>query len=173
MVWIMLVGDRKKPLLSASMIATKTTSGRSNPSRNRLTPTRTSKSLHASAKNFQSFQSLHFGVQPPNPQVAAFEVPAQILGQAFRETVTIVRSPSPAIRGTLPPNLPLGPGPVELQPWDQASRWANDLFHHHAIGLLQFPWAGVADTCTTCGTSSSNSSNFRGRLSIAEGSLKP
>ena len=43
MVWIILVSDLKKPSLSASRIATRDTSGRSNPSLKRFIPTSTSK----------------------------------------------------------------------------------------------------------------------------------
>jgi hypothetical protein len=43
-VWISEVSLRKNPALSASKIATSETSGKSNPSRNRLIPTSTSKS---------------------------------------------------------------------------------------------------------------------------------
>ena len=42
MVWTRLVSPRRKPSLSASRIATRETSGRSSPSRRRLTPTSTS-----------------------------------------------------------------------------------------------------------------------------------
>ena len=41
-VWVSERADRKNPSLSASIIATKETSGKSNPSRSKLTPIRTS-----------------------------------------------------------------------------------------------------------------------------------
>ena len=95
------------------------------------------------AKNFQSFQSLHFGVQPPNPQVAAFEVPAQILGQAFREhghdgSVAIAGDPSALFHQI----FHLAPGRSNFNRGIKQAGGTNDLLHHHAIGLLQFPWAG-------------------------------
>ena len=46
-VWISDVSPRRKPSLSASRIATSDTSGRSSPSRSRLTPTSTSNSQAA------------------------------------------------------------------------------------------------------------------------------
>jgi len=44
MVWISEVSPRRKPSLSASMMQTSDTSGRSSPSRSRFTPTSTSNS---------------------------------------------------------------------------------------------------------------------------------
>ena len=49
-VWISEVSPRRKPSLSASRIATSDTSGRSSPSRRRLTPTSTSYSPSRSSR---------------------------------------------------------------------------------------------------------------------------
>ena len=49
-VWISEVSPRRKPSLSASRIATSDTSGRSSPSRSRLTPTSTSYSPSRSSR---------------------------------------------------------------------------------------------------------------------------
>ncbi len=49
-VWISDVAPRRKPSLSASRIATSDTSGRSRPSRSRLTPTSTSYSPRRSSR---------------------------------------------------------------------------------------------------------------------------
>ncbi len=49
-VWMRLVRPRRNPSLSASRIATSDTSGRSSPSRRRLTPTRTSYSPSRSSR---------------------------------------------------------------------------------------------------------------------------
>jgi hypothetical protein len=55
---------------------------------------------------------------------------------------------------------------------DQAGR-PHQLFDH--LALMRFPRRseGVAETNTVCGISFSNSSNFSGRLSSAEGRRKP
>ena len=49
-VWMSEVSPRRKPSLSASMIATSDTSGRSRPSRSRFTPTSTSNSPSRSSR---------------------------------------------------------------------------------------------------------------------------
>ena len=53
-VWVKLRLLRKKPSLSASMMATRLTSGRSSPSRKRFTPTRTSNAPSRSSRRIST-----------------------------------------------------------------------------------------------------------------------
>ena len=84
MVWISEVAERRKPSLSASRIATSETSGRSRPSRSKLTPTSTSNAAFAQfAQDLHALDGVQFRVQPFAAQAGFAEVAAQVLRQAL------------------------------------------------------------------------------------------
>ena len=80
-VWISEVAPRRKPSLSASRIATSETSGRSSPSRSRLTPTSTSYSPRRScADDLDPLERVDLRVQVARAEAELEQVAREVLG---------------------------------------------------------------------------------------------
>ena len=80
-VWMRAVCPRRKPSLSASRIATSETSGRSRPSRSRLTPTSTSNSPRRRSRiDLDALEGVDLGVQVARPHARLEQVVGQVLG---------------------------------------------------------------------------------------------
>ena len=128
-VWISAVWPRRKPSLSASRMATSETSGRSRPSRRRLTPTSTSYSPSRScADDLDALERVDLGVQVARADARLDQVVGQVLGHLLRQ-----RRDQHALAGLLA-QADLGQQVVDLVPRrphldlgvDQAGR-ADDL----------------------------------------------
>ena len=127
MVCISEVSLRRKPSLSASRMATSETSGRSSPSRSRLTPTSTSNCpLAQLAEQFDPLEGVQFAVQPLAADVLLAEIGGQVLGQPLGE-----RGHQHALADGRPlANLlqqvrHLASGPARLRSPGRAGRWGE------------------------------------------------
>ncbi len=86
MVWMSEVADRRNPILSASRIAMRETSGRSRPSRSRLMPTRTSKAPSAQVpQDLHALDCLDLRMQVAHLQPQLPEVVGEVLRHPLGE----------------------------------------------------------------------------------------
>ena len=143
MVWIMLVGDRKAAFVGIHD-RHKDHLGKIQPFSQQVDPNQHIEvTFTQSAENFQSLQCLHFRVQPPNTKVSAFQVPAEIFGQAFGQDghngAVAVGGDTSALLHQI---FHLAPGGANFYGGVKETGGPNDLFHDDAIGLFKFPRPG-------------------------------
>ena len=174
MVWIRLVSLRRKPSLSASSMATRLTSGRSRPSRSRLMPTSTSnspsrRSRMISMRSSADTSACMYRTRMPSPRKCAVRSSAIFFVSVVTSTrsffcsrlwISSTRSsicPTTGRTSTRGSSRPVGRITC-------STIWSASCFSKSP---------GVADTYTAWENRSSNSSNFSGRLSKAQGRRKP
>src|SRR3989344_8772234 len=83
MVWMRAVLERRNPSVSASSMATSETSGRSSPSRSRLTPINTSNSLFLKLSSISDLSKVLMSMQIGGADFPVFKVFRQIFGDFF------------------------------------------------------------------------------------------
>ena len=186
MVCISDTSERKKPSLSASSMATRLTSGISRPSRSRLIPTSTSNTsirmsrMILERSKVSTSECRYFTLIPACLKYS-------VSSSAIR-FVSVVTSTFPAIgfspvsSGVCPFFISFLISEIRSSICPRAGRTSTS-GSRSPVGLITCSvrmsscsasyCPGVADTNITWSSLSSNSSNFKGLLSSAEGSLKP
>ena len=169
------VSERKKPSLSASKIATSPHSGISSPSRSRLIPIRTSnapsrRSRRISIRSIVSISECIYRTRIPCSCIYS----VRSSDMRLVRVVTRVRIPKALTRRTSSSRSStcVCTGRISITgSSNPVGRMICSVNTPPVCSISHF--AGVAETKTDCGRMASHSSNFRGRLSMQDGSRNP